>query len=177
MTEASRVENAMDRAYGLRTDKYFVMRVGGTPHKHDSCDFFVLDWNHDPYAVPAALAYADACEEECPGLAHDLRVRVIVASKAQEKSPTPKPDAPEPQVLTRSWPAEEGPGNVESLPRSLVVDVGHCARCGADHPGLTFARLTRATKDGFQYWVLCPHLSEPILLRRSLPSDPGQEAT
>jgi len=41
--------------------------------KHEGCEYFVLDWAHDPYAVPAALAYADACEREFPNLARDLR--------------------------------------------------------------------------------------------------------
>ena len=63
MSEYARVENAEDKAFGLR-EKYAVTRIGGTPHKHDDCDYFVLDWNHDRYARVAALAYADACEAE-----------------------------------------------------------------------------------------------------------------
>ena len=74
MSEYARVENAEDKAFGLR-EKYAVTRIGGTPHKHDDCDYFVLDWNHDRYARVAALAYADACEAEFPALAADLRKR------------------------------------------------------------------------------------------------------
>jgi hypothetical protein len=87
MTEQARIENAMDVAFGLRDDKYLVRRIGGTPHKHDDCTYFVLDWKHDPYAVPAALAYADACEGKFPRLAKDLRERAILA--AEEKKPCP----------------------------------------------------------------------------------------
>jgi len=72
--EAARIENAGDRAFGLR-QKYVVTRIGGTPHKHDDCDYFVLDWNHDRYARIAAVAYADACEAEFPALAADLRAK------------------------------------------------------------------------------------------------------
>ena len=41
--------------------------------KHERCHYFVLDWNHDRFAVPAARAYADACASEYPALAEDLR--------------------------------------------------------------------------------------------------------
>ena len=41
--------------------------------KHERCAYFVLDWHHDPFAVPAALAYATACEAKYPELADDLR--------------------------------------------------------------------------------------------------------
>ena len=72
--EDARIENAEDKAFGLR-QKYVVTRIGGTPHKHDDCDYFVLDWNHDRYARVAALAYADACKAEFPALAADLWAR------------------------------------------------------------------------------------------------------
>lgn len=44
--------------------------------KHASCFHFVLDAAHDPCALPALRAYADACERDYPLLAADLR-RVI----------------------------------------------------------------------------------------------------
>ena len=73
MSEDARIENAMDRAYGLRFDKYRVERIGGTPHKHDECTYFVLDLIHDRFAPAALRAYADACEAEFPQLARDVR--------------------------------------------------------------------------------------------------------
>lgn len=35
--------------------------------------FFVLDLEHDKFARPAILAYAEACETDFPLLAQDLR--------------------------------------------------------------------------------------------------------
>ena len=58
--------------------KFVVRRVDESP-KHSCCDYFVLDWVHDPFAVPAALAYADACEDDFPELATDLRERAASA--------------------------------------------------------------------------------------------------
>ena len=56
--------------------KFTVMRTDGSSEqggKHEYCSYFVLDWEHDPFAVPAALAYASACEATYPELAKDLR--------------------------------------------------------------------------------------------------------
>jgi hypothetical protein len=52
--------------------KYRVERVGGTPGKHDECFYYVLDLDHDPFALPALRAYADSCRERYPELAADL---------------------------------------------------------------------------------------------------------
>lgn len=60
-----------DRGLGLYT-KYKVERLDDPKGKHLDCFFFVLDWDHDPYAVPAARAYARACKDEFPKLAEDL---------------------------------------------------------------------------------------------------------
>jgi hypothetical protein len=57
-------------------NKYTVYRNDGSSDpgmKHDGCAYFVLDLTHDPYAKPAILAYADACESTHPVLAADLR--------------------------------------------------------------------------------------------------------
>lgn len=78
MSEEERVARAMDRAgwdVGIYR-KFVVSRVDGSSQvggKHERCAYFVLDWHHDPFAVPAARAYADACEAEYPALASDLR--------------------------------------------------------------------------------------------------------
>lgn len=58
--------------------KWIALRADGSSMeggKHENCPYFVLDWVHDKYAVPAARAYADACELEYPDLAADLRKR------------------------------------------------------------------------------------------------------
>ncbi len=64
-----------DRTRGLY-NKFRVTRVDGTHavgQKHDACQYFVLDLTHDPYAFDAVQAYADACANEYPLLAVDLR--------------------------------------------------------------------------------------------------------
>ena len=63
-----------DRTRGLY-DKFFVSRTDGTSRvggKHNKCRYFVLDLDHDPHAMPALAAYADACRETHPLLAADL---------------------------------------------------------------------------------------------------------
>jgi len=62
--------------------KYLVKRLRDKEGKHRKCEYFVLDWQHDPFAVPAARAYADACAEKFPELAADLRFQ---AAKAEER--------------------------------------------------------------------------------------------
>lgn len=42
--------------------------------KHKDCLKFVLDLDHDPFALPAIMAYIEACESEYPVLAADLAV-------------------------------------------------------------------------------------------------------
>ncbi|KXS55030.1 MAG: hypothetical protein AWU57_626 [Marinobacter sp. T13-3] len=61
-------------AQGLH-QKYIVRRVDGTDEpggKHHDCRLFVLDADHDPYAVKALGVYASACEAQYPVLAKDL---------------------------------------------------------------------------------------------------------
>ena len=45
---------------------------GAPGEKHDGCHYFVLDLTHDPFAIPALRAYAEACRTKRPQLAHDL---------------------------------------------------------------------------------------------------------
>jgi hypothetical protein len=61
--------------------KFYVLRNDGSSEpgqKHDGCDYFVLDLTHDPYARPAARAYADACEKTHPQLAADMRRKYVL---------------------------------------------------------------------------------------------------
>jgi hypothetical protein len=64
-----------DKALGLY-DKFIVERkdlssvLGG---KHEKCQYFVLDANCDPHAIPALLAYAESCKTDYPQLAVDVR--------------------------------------------------------------------------------------------------------
>ena len=52
--------------------KYEVRRLRDRKGKHKRCQFFVLDWVHDPFAIIAVRAYAKACMSKYPALAMDL---------------------------------------------------------------------------------------------------------
>ncbi len=63
-----------DRQRGVY-EKFKVERKNGSSGpggKHQHCFNFVLDLTHDPYAVPAIEAYAEACQMEFPKLARDI---------------------------------------------------------------------------------------------------------
>ena len=67
--------NKPPTAQGLY-QKYMVYRTDGQSargEKHYACDYFVLDWTHDKFAIPALAAYAEACQATYPELAKDLR--------------------------------------------------------------------------------------------------------
>jgi hypothetical protein len=51
--------------------KYIIQRTHPSP-KHEKCSYFVLDVKHDPFAIPALKAYAEACRTTHPLLADDL---------------------------------------------------------------------------------------------------------
>ena len=58
-------------------DKYEVKRRDGDPTgKHVDCFYYVLDLEHDLFALPALYAYALACQHEYPQLAADLFLRI-----------------------------------------------------------------------------------------------------
>lgn len=66
-----------DTGQGL-FQKFEVRRTDGSSEpggKHEGCEYFVLDTDHDTYAKVALAAYADACERTHPLLARDLRLR------------------------------------------------------------------------------------------------------
>lgn len=58
--------------------KFWVRRTDGSDlpgGKHEGCEYFVLDIDHDKFAPAALEAYADACEATHPELARDMRSR------------------------------------------------------------------------------------------------------
>ncbi len=68
--------------------KFDVKRADGSSEegrKHEYCEYFVLDLDHDPYAVPALTAYARACMISHPKLAQDLHRMVDTILKRQRK--------------------------------------------------------------------------------------------
>lgn len=82
--------------FGVRTGpepglymKFWVRRTDGSSQdgeKHANCDYLVLDWMHDRFAVAAGRAYAAACEAEFPDLAVDLRARADEAEKRWKRT-------------------------------------------------------------------------------------------
>ena len=59
-----------DKSRGLY-NKFDVQRLDGSA-KHQDCEYFVLDLDHDPHAIAAIFAYADSCHKEYPALSKDL---------------------------------------------------------------------------------------------------------
>ena len=70
-----------DKETGLYT-KFKVERTDGKSapgEKHDGCDYFVLDMDHDEHARAAIGAYVKSLDDagEYPALAADLRHRYL----------------------------------------------------------------------------------------------------
>lgn len=70
-----------DRSIGIY-NKFHVERTDGKSapgEKHDGCEYFVLDMDHDEHARAAIAAYVQSLEdaEEYPALAADLRSRYL----------------------------------------------------------------------------------------------------
>jgi hypothetical protein len=73
-----------DKNRGLY-EKFTVIRTDGSSAeggKHHGCFYFVLDLDHDKFAINALRAYAVACEKEYPALASDMKK--IIARKIAE---------------------------------------------------------------------------------------------
>lgn len=63
--------------------KYDVKRTDGSSEpggKHEACSYFVLDLEHDEFAIPALKAYAKACAKEYPALARNIREIIATPS-------------------------------------------------------------------------------------------------
>ncbi len=66
---------------GLYSKFFGIKRTDGKHRKgqkHEHCEYFVLDLTHDPFAVPALLAYAKACKKDYPKLASDLAEKALL---------------------------------------------------------------------------------------------------
>lgn len=77
--------NAKDK--GL-FNKFHVHRVDGRDaagEKHDGCEYFVLDLNHDAHALAAIAAYAASCQHEFPVLSLDLREKLAKVEEARNE--------------------------------------------------------------------------------------------
>ena len=64
--------------------KFDVKRTDGSSEpggKHENCAYFVLDLEHDEFAIPALKAYAKACAKSHPELADDIAT-IMAAERA-----------------------------------------------------------------------------------------------
>ncbi len=74
-----------DKDRGLY-NKYIVTRLEDPDGKHATCDYFVLDLQHDPHAVAALYGYAESCDMDgYPVLAAELRSRADRAAEQHRK--------------------------------------------------------------------------------------------
>lgn len=80
--------NKPSQAQGLH-HKYDVRRVDGSDGpggKHEDCEYFVLDLDHDQHAIAALRAYADSVETTHPLLASDMRTRYGLGASAASQA-------------------------------------------------------------------------------------------
>lgn len=81
--------------------KFNVSRTDGGDQlggKHHGAEYFVLDLSDDPFAIPAAVAYAAACRADYPVLAADLERKAAEKSLAASEFVT-VPETPLPNGL------------------------------------------------------------------------------
>ena len=67
--------------------KYYVDRIDGRDRAGgDRVDskYFVLDYVHDPYSIPALEAYAFACHKELPNLSQEIQALVCSLKSDRE---------------------------------------------------------------------------------------------
>ncbi len=59
--------------------KYYVERIDGRDRAggdRAGSKYFVLDYIHDPYSLPALEAYAQACYKDFPNLSEEVRALI-----------------------------------------------------------------------------------------------------
>jgi len=96
----------------------------GPGKKHEHCEYFVLDWEHDPFAVPAARAYAESCEATRPELTRELRAKADLyesmrLARVGDKYPKDPTNAPE-ALQTLAAFARTAPGCLPSRVESAL---------------------------------------------------------
>lgn len=115
-----------DHSRGLY-QKYEVKRIDDPSGKHDDCEYFVLDWEHDRFAIAAAEAYARACESEFPELARGLRAQVKSYSAGVSKEDTNTERAALEEAARKATP---GPWLWAPEDRERQLDLGGWRRRG-----------------------------------------------
>lgn len=82
--DESRYYREMARAEQFKVERDAARDGSSEPGgKHEGCRYYVLDIDHDPFAIPALAGYANACEKDFPLLAEDLR-RIVAVKEATD---------------------------------------------------------------------------------------------
>lgn len=110
--------------------KYNVTRTdgkGAAGEKHDGCDYFVLDLQCDPHAIPAIRAYAASAKADgYHQLAYDLRQRIgdiPVDLNRDPRQPVPREVLERPDAVARpALPAPPKMGALEAALRDLACN-------------------------------------------------------
>lgn len=116
--------------------KFVVTRTDGSSGpggKHEGCEYFVLDIDHDPLHKPALEAYAYACESTHPQLAADLRMRYRL------RVPIGKPEPQGPPIYS----TQEGILRRRARAFGIARDIadGFAARRGEGGQTATYRQL------------------------------------
>ena len=142
------------RQQGL-CQKFNVSRTDGSDQpgsKHYGAEYFVLDLSDDPFAIPAALAYAAACRADYPALADDLYRKAAEKSMATSEFITvPETLLPNGQVIpsfrVAKYLSSRGPAGipVSSATGAPWVEINyHEAVAAASGVGLNLLTETQA---------------------------------
>lgn len=128
--------------------KFIVTRTDGSSGpggKHEGCEYFVLDIDHDPLHKPALEAYANACESTHPQLADDLRTRYRL------RVPIGKPEPQGPPIYSVGERVLRRRAHAFGIARDIAD-----AFAQQENEGTTGAALFRALANKL--------LSEPVLV-------------
>ena len=76
-----------------------------------------------------------------------------------------QPEFPPPEQRNIEPPTPPQPVPIEN-DEKLTVHVTKCARCGKDHPRMTFIPLRSSPQAAglYTHWAVCPACGEPILM-------------
>lgn len=135
--------------------KFNVTRTDGRDapgEKHHGAEYFVLDVTDDPYALPALVAYANACRSEYPVLAADIDRKVAEKTLATSEFITvPEVTLPNGLVVPSFTVAKYLSGRgMRDMPVSIAdaapwVEIDyHQAREAAQRAGLSLLTESRA---------------------------------
>lgn len=142
-----------DRDRGLY-GKFFVERTDGKSapgQKHDGCEYYVLDLDHDKHAAVALEAYADSCAAEYPVLAADLRAKALTVRETHGLGPRSEKE-PSDDIIKRRLAARDeeiallkaalatrtSPADVAAAWAAIRENIMNCESGGKVHHSLVY---------------------------------------